>query len=43
VQFHAGDLLDDQLGDPVTALEADRVVAVGVEQGDPDRGWMKAA
>src|SRR6266550_6425360 len=36
VQHHAGDLLDDQLGDPVTALETDRVVAIGVEQGDPD-------
>src|SRR5690242_1416078 len=36
VQHHMGDLLDDQLRDPVTALETDRVVAVGVEQGDPD-------
>src|SRR5215468_2978366 len=35
-QLHAGDLLDDQLGDSVAALEADRVLAVGVEQGDPD-------
>src|SRR5262245_60798473 len=35
-QVHAGDLLDDQLGDPVAALEADRVLAVGVEQRDPD-------
>src|SRR5436190_14577855 len=36
VQHHARHLLDDQLGDPVAALETDHVVGVGVEQGDPD-------
>src|SRR5262245_52828373 len=36
VQHHVRHPLDDQLGDPVAALEADGVVAIGVEQGDPD-------
>jgi hypothetical protein len=36
VKHRALDSLNDQLGDPVTALEADGAVGVSIEQGHPN-------